>query len=89
MLPCQSLSPLHRGSGNRLGNAVPLLVLLGAEVRTKEDLLHAENLHTLRSRIGNELLVLFQGGLLDLVERGLCIVAGGLNQTAPNDPRHT
>src|ERR1043165_6398380 len=78
-----------RAVGDLLDGVVPARVLLGAEVRTGEDLLHAEHLHA------------FLAGLIDVLERALDLgVAngldrlaavgreGGLDQTALHDSGH-
>ena len=90
VLPRQVLHQADGGAvGDRLGEIVPLGGLLGAEVRTVEDLLQADDL---RAGFGGLLdvgHVLVDHGLLGGFERGVGRRGvGGLNQRTANDARH-
>ncbi len=84
---------LHEPDGWPIGHAldglVPARLLLGAEVRRREDLLHAENLDALTGCVFNHAQVLFDVGALNLFDgrvgrRGV----GGLYETAFNCSCH-
>src|SRR5580692_5492664 len=76
-----------RTAGYRLGQAIPFLFLLRAEIGAVEKLLQAENLHFSFGGIGDELLVLGDHLFLDLLKGEF---RGGpftmrLNQAATHD----
>src|SRR5881394_3490363 len=78
-----------RAVGNFLGGIVPLGILLSAEIRTSEDLLHADDLHTLLSRLVEKLEMLLGVGFTDFPERRIRWASmAGLDQTALYDTRH-
>src|ERR1043166_2254511 len=86
----QLLHELRRRSvGNLLRRFVPPRRLLGAEVRSGEDLLHAEELDAFLPGLLDQLDVLRDVGLADRVE---LLVGGagvrGLNQSGFDDARH-
>ncbi len=58
----------RRPVGNRLDGVVPARALLGAEVRTGEDLLHRQDLHALAPRLLDETQVLLDVRLADRVD---------------------
>src|SRR5206468_2766139 len=72
-----------------LDRIVPARLLLGAEVRSVEDLLHAENLHTLTSSVLNHFQVLINIRALDLLNRSICRRnVGGLDKSAFDSTWH-
>ena len=58
-----------RAAGDRLGQSIPLGLLFGAEVRSVEEFLQAENLDLAFCRGGNPLLMLGDHFFLDLPKR--------------------
>src|SRR5258705_4963223 len=73
---------LHQASGwpvgNLLGRVVPLRVLLGAEIRTGEDFLHTDDLHTLLPRLIEKLEMLLDVGFANFLER--CVRRSGMRR---------
>src|SRR6185503_20058590 len=75
--------------GNALHGVVPSRALLGAEVRTCEDLLHAEDLDALARGLLDEAHVLGEVRFADGLELlGRAAGVGGLNEAALYDARH-
>ena len=78
---------MGRGAGNRLRRVVPARVLAGAEIRTVEDLLEAEDLNALFPGFLDEGNVLLPHRLLNVRHRNTLVVDGvaALNQSAADD----
>src|SRR5262245_48178866 len=72
-----------------LDHAVPPRGLLGAEIRTGKDFLHAEDFRALAGSLVDQLQMLFNGVLPDFLERRLGgRRTGCLNQSATDSTRH-
>src|SRR5258708_22436527 len=89
--PRQTLHALDRRPfGNALGEFVPARLLLGAEIRTVEKFLQAENLHLALGGVANQTLVLGDHLFLDLSQRELFRrpFTARLNQATTDYTRH-
>src|SRR5436190_1496504 len=74
---------------NLLYHVVPLRILLGTEVRAGEDLLHADDLHTLLAGLIEKFQVLLDVGFADRLQRLVRRARmSSLNQSALYDTRH-
>src|SRR4051812_12496455 len=84
---------LHQSRGRPIGNllrrVVPLRILLGAEVRTGEDLLHADDLYALLPRLVEKFEMLLDVGVAYFFEwRVRWASMTCLDQTALYDTSH-
>ena len=83
----------HQMNGGAVRNffhhSIPARRLFGAEVRTGENFLHAQNLCALSRGLVKQFEMLFDRFTLDLFQRFFCRRgAGSLNQRTPNDACH-